>query len=470
MTQDGSDLIHFCADNQASPDLIHLLYEIGIRMGRRFIVHRTPTTIPSDGSIIVTTGANPWERSEGKVVLMLDPPAPLSNPLSHYLKSLQTTRELLGCAHHLLSFKHENHGAPDWLGRVKPENNALVAGGVVEQPWLERIAAEVWRRLELAGAPPLPRTFAWPTDRVTLCMTHDVDGPQLFSRFATMRSGILGFLRGNRFERESFLLSLLLRAEGMYDPYLNFEAWREYESLHGGISTFFVYPGKLSSVSRHRKDPKYDPAADVLRKEIGRLADAGWEIGVHHPILSRSEAGYAESRQRLNDLFPTPVSGGRGHYWMMDWQDPYRSWRAMRDANYAYDMTLSPMALGFRAGSLMPFSPGIRWGEDDPCAFFAIPTAVMDAYAVPRETGLRLNGINGTLGSLLKDSRDHGFPLVLDWHERTFINRGAWTGYLRPLVHILQESRELGGFSIVSARQLADCWKSYVKVTFGGLV
>ena len=450
--------------------MTHVVYEIGVRIGRKFAIHRDPSSLPDNPSALVIVGSDTLKRNDSVPSIVLDAPQALITPVADCLTSLDYESNLLGIALHLLQFAHENTSSLDRFGRVPSNANGLVASKCADVPWFEMIADEIWRRLCNAGCPQEPRLTAWPTDRTTFCMTHDVDGPELFSSFATVRSGILGFLNGDKYERESFLMSILFRLEGLDDPYLNFEAWRKYEAALGGQSTFFVCPGKMASARTHAKDPKYDPNKGVLKAKLCETADAGWEIGVHHPINSRNLESYAESREILSEAFSTDIVGGRGHYWMFDWKDPYRSWKDMSTAGFGYDMTLSPMALGFRCGAMSPLSPGIRWQNTSPADFIAVPTPVMDAYALPRETGLKSAEINSTLTSLVKSGRERGIALTLDWHERTFINRGAWTGYLRPLLFLLGEAEKTGGFTMISGRQLADDWRAHVKLIFGGIL
>lgn len=461
-------LIHFCANSIGSHEIVHALYEIGCRIGRPFAIHRSVGTLPQEGAVVLV-GERPARWPSNRPIVTLGLPREKQGRISQRLMELEQNDDLLGCVVALLGFLHEDRSKVDAMQRTPPEQNELVADGVVHRPWLELIAQEIWRRLTRNGCGDVPARHAWSQDRVNLCLTHDVDGPELFSPFATIRSGILGLAHGNIYERESFLMSLLFRSEGLPDPYFNFDSWREYESLFGGRSTFFVYPGRLDTAKWHRNDPKYDPRKGRLRVALQEAAKAGWEIGVHFGIRSHGQVPYSEARQRLSETFNANVVGARGHYWLMDWQNPYRTWQDMLSAGYSYDMTLSPMTLGFRGGFMLPISPSLRWGGTDPTDFFVVPSAVMDAYAVSRETGLPQKKIDAVLDDLIDSAQQYGGALVLDWHERTFINRGAWTGYLGPLDYLVSEALTRGGVSIISGHELVAQWRDYVRSIFGGI-
>lgn len=461
-------LIHFCANSHQSNEVVHVLYELGCRIARPFVIHRRMNTVPRDG-VVVLVGKPPENWRAEAAVVRLKYEEVDARQLTNELRALDASEHLFGCAACLLAFKHEDHSQSDCFGRTLPVANALVAQDIVHYPWLELIAEEIWSRLRAAGCPDVGAKRPWDQTQVKLCMTHDVDGPELFSLFATVRSAVLGMGRGDRYERESFLMSLLFRLEGRPDPYFNFSLWRDYESLYGGRGTFFVYPGKLANAKWHRKDPKYDPRKKALRMALTEAAHAGWEVGAHLGIMAREAMAYTEARRRLSEIAQADIVGARGHYWQMDWEDPYCTWRELASAGFTYDMTLSPMTLGFRGGFMLPISPGIRWGNLDPVSFIVVPTPIMDAYAVPRVSGRSASDSDGVLDELVKNAQRVGGALVVDWHERTFINRGAWTGYLEPLSYLVNRALGRGGVGMISGQQLASDWRRYVRDMFGGI-
>ena len=46
-------LIHFCLDRDADQRSLHTYFELGVRIGRPFAIHRTPGTIPSDAVAVI---------------------------------------------------------------------------------------------------------------------------------------------------------------------------------------------------------------------------------------------------------------------------------------------------------------------------------------------------------------------------------------------------------------------------------
>lgn len=466
---DGRSVIHFCANSIVSEDVLHCLYEIGCRIKRPFIIHRAMATVPSDGFVIMI-GDYPSDWVKDRPSINLGKPCHelTDSDWIENLDRLERQHNLLQLALMLLGF-HQEHAAPlDSMGRISPGGNRLVVGDKILHPWLELIAAEVWARALKAGCPDIEPHQPWRRDRIHLCMTHDVDGPELFSLFATMRSGYLGLIRNDKYERESFLMSLLMRREGAPDPYFNFDLWREYESILGGRSTFFVYPGRISSGKWHRKDPKYSPEGKNINTALRRAVDSGWEVGTHFGICSHGVNSYAQARKHLNSTVYTTVIGGRSHYWKMNWKNPYETWRNMWAAGYSYDMTLSPMTLGFRGGFMLPISPAYRWQSESSLEFCAVPTAIMDAYTVPRNVHCSQSDMDHKLDLLLDFAQDQGAPLVLDWHVRTFINRGTWAGYLGSLVYLLTEAQKRGGVSLISGEQMVSQWREHVGLTYKG--
>src|SRR5262249_54892448 len=130
------------------------------------------------------------------------------------------------------------------------------------------------------------------------------------------------------------------------------------------------------------------------------------------------------------------LKGVRSHYWSVDWDNTFASWTRMHSAGLAYDMSLSPMQLGYRNGSALPMLP-LLGADDIPKPFTATSTNVMDYYTISREMGVRQSVLDAKLASMIISIQRHRGALVLDWHVRTFANVGRWQGYLGSLLEIV---------------------------------
>lgn len=462
--------VHFCFLKEPEPETEYAAFELGMRMGRRFVIHRSTSSLPSDATAVVWIGEDNATVPDVSVGINIDDASRITEWPSSPGSRSRVSGTLLDRALYCLKFQEEREFDLDFLGRPVPKKGSGLTDASSLTPKLELIADEINEMLLLAGAPRSQKSTAWPTDQLTLCMTHDVDGPRLFSLFATLRSAALGFLKRDRFERESALMAGLFQVEGISDPYLNFDNWMQFETIFGGKSTFLVYPGKLGTVQHHAKDPHYDPASATIHTELQKAVDNGWEIGLHYPIKSKVVPDYQEGVARLEDLLKTRILGGRGHYWMHDWQSPYQSWLAMQKAGLEYDLTLSPMQLGYRSGISQPLIPSFRSDPMAPLDFMVAPTPIMDAYTMARETGKKADLLREEIDEILDNSIQRGTAMVVDWHERTFINRGAWSGYLTSLVQLISRAENYGKIKMISAAELSRTWKGFARTMFGGVL
>jgi len=121
-----------------------------------------------------------------------------------------------------------------------------------------------------------------------------------------------------------------------------------------------------------------DYAYDVrdLEGEIGAIADAGWEVGLHggHRAYCDPQALAAE-KQRLEEVLGRPVIGYRNHF--LRFRVP-ETWGHLSRAGFRYDTTFGYAdCAGFRNGMCHPFKPyDLKAGcEID---ILEIPLTIMD--------------------------------------------------------------------------------------------
>ncbi len=106
----------------------------------------------------------------------------------------------------------------------------------------------------------------------------------------------------------------------------------------------------------------------------------------------------------------------------------------MHDAGLAYDASLTPLDIGFRAGIAQPITPSFRRSGELVSPFVALPTAVMDGYAHSRYTGESADQVKAAMEEIVCEVVRTGF-LVVDWHERALANVGAWAGFMGLISH-----------------------------------
>lgn len=370
----------------------------------------------------------------------------------------------------LVTFSHEKNLSKegfDSFGRILSEQAPLTRQNADCTPLIENNVQEIRFWLQQVTGQTIPLPDPWGKGRSALVFTHDIDGPRLHSLFALGRSAILGFGRNDRLERGSFLLGALTKILSKDDPYWNFENWLSLENSLGGQSTFFFY-ARDSAERRHSKDPRYDIRQERYRRTLPAITASGGEIGLHIPILGCNSQGIAASTAMLQACGATEILGTRAHYWAIDWRNPFQSWQEINRGGLSYDLSLTPLKIGLRNGSVLPFLPLMSDNELTPHPFTVTSTAIMDAYTFKHETNIDASILEQAIAGIIRETAQHRGALVLDWHGRTFSNVGRWRGYLSKFLEIALPLANDDHWRILTAGQLHKAWLEYVKKLWVG--
>ncbi|MCC7428254.1 MAG: hypothetical protein IT557_15265 [Alphaproteobacteria bacterium] len=462
------------------------LVELGLRLGGRFALHRDRASLPANAALVLHYGVG--DAADDEIALPFDPgPAraiALPDGATLWASGDAAAPDLVAGAAHLLTFGHEAacfapaaSPGPDAFGRIPPAAHPLARAGLRLVPLIERAAAHLRARIAAAGQPLPPAPDPWGGGRAAVVLTHDVDGERLHDAFVLARAAWLGLARGNRAERDALALGLGGMLRGRADPYWNFAGWAALEAELGGrgAGSFYVWPGATGAAARHPRDCRYDIGAGAYNAALRALVAEGFDVGVHYGINSHSPAGYAEAFARLREALGAAPAGGRAHYWAVRWADMIGGWRDLARAGFAYDASLTPLDLGWRNGARLPLLPALGWGgaealaKDAPAPFVALPTPVMDGYAVPRQAGRPEAEIAAELDAILAESLVPGGLLVLNWHSRTLQDAGSWQGYMPPLRRILARARDSGIARFLSGAEAAALWVAHARASFAGI-
>jgi peptidoglycan/xylan/chitin deacetylase (PgdA/CDA1 family) len=197
-----------------------------------------------------------------------------------------------------------------------------------------------------------------------VCLTHDIDGvyrSALSKGYATLSS-----LKNGDFIKA---LASAKQVRSKKLPFCNFQEIMNLEEEYGARSSFYFL-----ALAPGDQDYAYD--VRDLEGEIGMIADAGWEVGLHggHRAYCDPEALAAE-KQRLEAVLGRPVVGYRNHY--LRFRVP-ETWEHLSRAGFRYDATFGYAdCAGFRNGMCHPFKPyDLKAGcEID---ILEIPLTIMD--------------------------------------------------------------------------------------------
>lgn len=327
----------------------------------------------------------------------------------------------------------------------------------LDQPFAEWHAAALLRHLEAAGVRLGRRIERWPGGHsYAAVVTHDVDGPRLQQPTELAKAVAKAILRRSEGEGRAFLAGLSSKLLRKPDPYFAFDGWAAAERDLDIRSAFYLYV--RSQVPHHPRDPVYridrHPRWNVLR----RLADDGWELGLHAEIRAAETAdGLRRERERLTEMVGRPVVGLRHHYWRLDWRSPAVTFERQLDAGYEYDCSIAWRDRpGLRAGTSLPYFPPAGSGAG-PLPLVEVPTSLMDGHLF-EYLGLDGDTAAGVAEELRMRIARAGGVFNLDWHERTWCDRFSYRGWATVALGIMRAVA--GDAWVTTPAELSRWWRS----------
>ncbi len=267
----------------------------------------------------------------------------------------------------------------------------------------------------------------YPDDQpFAVCLTHDIDvvyRSVLSKGYATLFS-----LKNGDLAR-AFVNARQVRSKKI--PLCNFKEIMALEEKYGARSSFYflaLAPG----------DQGYAYDIRNLEGEIGMIADAGWEVGLHGGHRAYCDLhSLVTEKQRLEAVLGQPVIGYRNHY--LRFRVP-ETWEHLSRAGFRYDATFGYAdCVGFRNGMCHPFKPyDLRAGRE--IDILEIPLVIMDGTL---DSYMRLDAEKAweIIRQLIDvTERCHGVITIL-WHN-TYMEGERLKLYER----ILQYCREKGAW------------------------
>ena len=320
----------------------------------------------------------------------------------------------------------------DALGNWEWSFSNAQRAGKQYRPWLDEEIQSV------VGPPVQPR---WPQGKKwALCLTHDVDLVSQWDRGLRVWRGVRNEMSGP-WDRRRFALRTARAAwrtvrnvfRAGDDPLWCYEQWLEVEAQYGFRSSFLVFPSTVRR--RHRDDcyfrlhdpVKFDGNYMTVGAMLGRMAERGWDIGVHGSCRTWNDAAMLEEqRLEIEQAAGKPVVSTRQHYLRYSAAETPAVHQA---AGLAVDSTCGwNRNIGFRAGTSFPWW---CWSREKQCALplLEVPMAIMD-------TAL----LNGVLDYTEEQGVEHcleimdrvvavGGCLTLNWHPNYIREPRFWNSY-----------------------------------------
>ncbi len=197
-----------------------------------------------------------------------------------------------------------------------------------------------------------------------VCLTHDID--TVYGSHFSKISAALHSLKSGELRKS---IESVSQIRSKKYPLCNFKEIMALEEKYDATSSFYFL-----ALTPEDNDYRYD--VSDLESEIGTIADAGWEVGLHggHQAYCDLQQLQVE-KERLEKVLNRSVVGYRNHY--LRFRVP-ETWTHLAEAGFEYDTTLGyPDCVGFRNGMCHPFRP-YDLNNDREIDILEIPLAIMD--------------------------------------------------------------------------------------------
>jgi hypothetical protein len=301
---------------------------------------------------------------------------------------------------------------------------------------LGAVIKSFYRQLESAGlieAGSGDISF-WPDGRgFAVAVTHDVD---IISR--SVKGSIRLLFKKDVQGGAKGLIDAILSSMGLAkNPYEGIPGWVKKEKEMGIRSTFFIFPGNRSN----KNDPKYK--LDALKKSIGEINSAGFDLALHTGIECYKGDNLPESREILSRFADISIKGIRPHYLSASFPE---YWRATADCGFEYSSSVGfDREIGYFNGMDLPFVP-FDVEKNRPLDMVEIPLAIMDCGLLG-DRGEKIGAAIDSGKDLIARTKKTGGILVMDWHQRTMYQRD-YPGWAEILFKLLDYARNEGAIFI----------------------
>lgn len=290
------------------------------------------------------------------------------------------------------------------------------------------------------GAPSSPP--AWPGGHnIAVCVTHDTDAVNWGHPLELAFNAAKRVLRNSRLHGE--LIRSGWRDGFRADASRYFEAGRQFLNPTGAPSTYYLSVLRRSRRTMNDVRSRVDNNATDWQR-LRALAAEGHEFGYHPQIRAKDDLDeMVASKYWIEERLQHPLFGVRHHYWAIDWNAPWLTYRKHVNAGFRYDASMAfPDAPGFRAATCHPFRP-FDPVRQRPLDMYVVPTALMDGHllglpATEEQARLMLRHVDEMVAECVRISG----VLVLDWHTETSSDRAIYKGYFSRLIQILQRIGE----------------------------
>lgn len=302
----------------------------------------------------------------------------------------------------------------------------------------------------------------WPGGhRHALVLTHDCDHPFLGAPLEVAANLAKAILYRSWVHARLMRLGMRYVFHAEQDPFALLQAWQDWESKRNLRGTFYL-PLRPKGVDFDRNDCKSTVAASVTDwKQILRMAEDGWEFGLHASIHMKDHPlAFKVARERLVERLRHDVRGVRHHYFALNWSQPYLSHRLHAEAGFEYDSSIafhdSP---GFRSGTCLPYA-AFDPVENRELPLRLLPCTLMDGHILSSKGDAEKQAADvlHRAVEIISVVRESGGVLVLNWHQESAFNRLIYAGWIDILDAVMSNCLNDSPWT-ATAQEVCSYWE-----------
>lgn len=307
----------------------------------------------------------------------------------------------------------------------------------------------------------------WPGEhRFALCITHDVDHVsannwrEAWRNYSHARD-TPGLARGRGHSPLAHAMrataGCIVRRHVLRSPdrLAGLAEWMKLESDYGFKSTFFFFPGDSGawnerdcSYSLSDKVP-FDGRLVTVGEVMRRVADSGWEVGLHPSYCSATSAERLQFQKNMcEEAIQREVISVRQHTLQYD---PKRTPAFQAQAGLSVDSTQGFNDLiGFRAGTSFPYLCW-DWKKGTTLPLLELPLHIQDGPLMRGSASVD-DAIASTV-DMMKSVEDVQGCLVILWHPHWLATDAGLTVFKA----LIEEAKTRNAWGC-SVKQLTEWW------------
>lgn len=389
-------------------------------------------------------------KEENGVFLLFSPKQREEGVIGRKESRISLWNDVLFSSYFLLTGWEEKFLRLDRWDRHDVEDSFLYKERLLHLPVINQYASFLHR---IFGASHHPAPL-WPSNRrYAVCLTHDVDYPEM-----------IPWIEGLRYLAKYKMKSELCKELGILagkESFWKFKEWMDWEKSCGMRSAMYFcgLKGGLLRYFLKAPDPFYDVKTSRFKEILNELSQNGFEVGLHSSYLAyHSLDQFRLEKARVEEILGKKIYGNRHHYMHLNPNDPSETALMHHQIGFLYDSSIGFLKrAGFRRGICSPFHL-YDSKRHQIVPTLELPTTLMDDHLFGRIKYSYFDHYRSEIDALLTSVKEYGGIFVADYHIRG-LNPTFFPGWKESYAYLLKKIQEMNDYYCDIPLNIAWYWK-----------